>query len=964
MCKNIPILICIICVSLVGSVFASTQVYTQWNGTEGGDWNIAGNWTLTPVGPYTTPTIPLQLDPPGGPQGDYFGKAGFKGPNITSPAIVGAVGVDQITCGGTLGGNLRIASGGTINVSEFVSIGNSYTVAREIGILTMNGGTLNCGVMISSIGHLFVGYKGEGTINMNSGIINLTSFLSIADQPASIGNVHLDGGTIYATDLRMNYSGGATAHLDISGGTLILDSNDIATIDGFVSSSKISAYDGTGTVVRDYNVTNPGKTTVTGYLPSPKAINPTPFNTATNVALDANLSWTAGLGAVSHDVYFGTDSTPDETEFQGNQPGTTFDPCDILAPGTTYYWRIDEVNEPNTVTGDVWSFATISGQPSSPSPANYATGVAMHPILSWTPGQAALSHDVYFGTASPGDFQGNQTETTFDPNNLLSYTTYYWRIDEVYSTSTITGPVWMFITENTKATLLVSQFCPVNGATSMPINGLTLTWTAGVGAVSHDVYFGTASSGGEFQVNQTATTFIPPVLTPNTTYYWRIDEKDGIGGTTTGDVWNFTTGDPVGLYPYLTWRSDPTNSIVVNWWNPAATGDSSVDYGLTSSYGSTVNVPTITNFHHVELTGLSPATTYYYQIRSSDDTNSSDPNYKFTTAEVNTTSFRFAMYGDPRGTSTADEPYYTRQGILCDWILAQDFDFAVETGDTVWAGASLKGIGKWWPDFFRIEGNLTKSEVVMHTLGNHECQEGTYWYWVDFYKDAYPTNGMAGTNGRVYSFDYGNAHFVCLATSQVDIPLQATWLIADLTAAKANPNIKWIFAYFHAPMFTNSGHPNRTDCIAAWGPVFDQFGVNAVFQGHNHVYERTYPLTTYYDTTLGTPVWTGKVVPDGEGTVYITNGMGGAEFNNTSPTPLIAVGFGASNLNTTVVVSLTIDGSSRVIVDAIRNDTGEVIDTYDILPRMLKADFNKDGIINMKDLGTLAGGWLDTGMWP
>jgi hypothetical protein len=92
--------------------------------------------------------------------------------------------------------------------------------------------------------------------------------------------------------------------------------------------------------------------------------------------------------------------------------------------------------------------------------------------------------------------------------------------------------------------------------------------------------------------------------------------------------------------------------------------------------------------------------------------------------------------------------------------------------------------------------------------------------------------------------------------------------------------------------------------------------------------------------------------------------MGGAEFNNTSTTPLIAVGFGASNLDTTVVVSFTINGSSRVIVDAIRNDTGAVIDTFELAPRMLKSDFNKDGVIDMKDLGVLVGSWLDTGMWP
>jgi len=623
-----------------------------------------------------------------------------------------------------------------------------------------------------------------------------------------------------------------------------------------------------------------------------------------------------------------------------------------------------DFNNVNPGKTTVWG--TVATKAENPSPADGATGVSTWADLSWTGMPGATSHDVYFGTVSPGTFQTNTTELTFDPGELGQSTTYYWRIDEITGSGTVTGGVWSFKTARTKATLLTSQFCPAHGATSMPIGGIILTWTAGAYAVSHDVYFGTAGSGGTFQGNQTITSFaLPTILTPNTTYYWRIDEVTGLG-TVTGDVNNFTTGDTVGIYPYLTWRSDPTNSIMVNWWNPALTGDSSVDYGPDSSYGSTAYVAALVNFHHVELTGLATGATYHYRIRSSDGTTGSDNT--FTTAPgPDTTSFRFAMYGDPRGTTSADEPYYTRQGILCDWILAQDFDFAVETGDTVWAGASLKSIGKWWPDWFRIEGNLTKSKVVMHTLGNHEVQEGSYYYWNDFYTAAFPdTNSLIpGNAGRVYSFDYGNVHFVCPSSYQVNLAAQATWLEADLAAAKARPNIKWIFVMFHAPMFTNSGHANRTDCIQTWGPLFDKYGVNAVFQGHNHVYERSYPLTTYYDTSNpSSPVWTGKPMPDGEGTVYITSGMGGAEFNNSYTSSLIAAWFGASNLNVTVVVSITIDGDDRVIVDAIRNDTEEIIDTYDILPMRLHFDFNRDDVVDVNDLGTLVGSWLNTGIWP
>jgi hypothetical protein len=491
----------------------------------------------------------------------------------------------------------------------------------------------------------------------------------------------------------------------------------------------------------------------------------------------------------------------------------------------------------------------------------------------------------------------------------------------------------------------------------MPLN-TTLSWTAGAGAVSHDVYFGTISPGA-FQGNQPSTTFDPGILDANTTYYWRIDEKDN-GSTVTGDVWNFTTGAPPEVHPYLTWRNDPNNSIVVNWWNPIATGDSSVDYGLTGSYGSTEYVADVTNFHCVELTGLTPATTYHYRIRSSDGTVGSDNT--FTTSGVDVTSFSFAVFGDVRGIGLpADSTmYHTRHKALCDWVAVQDFNFVLTTGDTVWEGGILYAdpqtkidIESYFIEFFRAEQNLSKSKVIMATMGNHEVQPGgrDYYYYYDMYEGAFPTNGTASNRGRVYSFDYGNAHFVCLSSYQINLGTQATWLAADLAAASANPDIKWIFAFMHAPMYTTSGHAGRTDEIAAWGPLFDQYGVDIVFAGHNHVYERSHSIKA------------GAVVDDNEGTVYVTSGLGGAEFNNGSEDPLFVCWFGAANLNKTLAACVTINGS-ELTVQAIPNQTGEVLDSFVLRPPFLDGDFDESGTVDMNDVGILRERWLDTGMWP
>lgn len=93
--------------------------------------------------------------------------------------------------------------------------------------------------------------------------------------------------------------------------------------------------------------------------PPNKPTNPSPPDGAASVSVNTDVSWANGGGATSFDVYFGTDPTPDQGEYQGNQLETWFDPG-ALSYETDYYWRIDAVNEYDTTTGDVWHFSTES----------------------------------------------------------------------------------------------------------------------------------------------------------------------------------------------------------------------------------------------------------------------------------------------------------------------------------------------------------------------------------------------------------------------------------------------------------------------------------------------------------------------------------------------------------------------------------------------------------------------------
>lgn len=319
------------------------------------------------------------------------------------------------------------------------------------------------------------------------------------------------------------------------------------------------------------------KGTVWNFRTGPgKAINPGPGDNNMNIEVTRNLTWTAGVGAATHDVYLGTDLT-DVTNattvtaaiFRGNQASTTFDPPGDLQANTTYFWRIDEVAaDPSVKTkGDVWTFTTELGKATNPNPANNATGVELDKILEWTNGIGANSNDVYFGTSlsavtnadtSDPEYRGNQGGNLFDPASVMAITantTYFWRIDSVASGGMpITkGTIWRYTTIAPPAQ--VSGPAPVNGATNVSTS-TSLTWAAADRAETYDVYFvsqadnallpagdqiaNATTASPTFQGNQASRNFSPGALLNNTIYLWRIDSKNA-AGTTTGAVFTFTT---------------------------------------------------------------------------------------------------------------------------------------------------------------------------------------------------------------------------------------------------------------------------------------------------------------------------------------------------------------------------------------------------------------------------------------
>ena len=191
----------------------------------------------------------------------------------------------------------------------------------------------------------------------------------------------------------------------------------------------------------------------------PLAFGPTPKDGALHADTWVTLSWRPGDFAVSHDVYLGEnfDDVNNGTggTFRGNQAGTFyvagfpgFAYPDGLVPGTTYYWRIDEVNQANPNSpwkGPVWSFSIPPKKAYNPIPADGAESIDPTVKLSWTPGFRAKLHTVYFGNnfdtvanAAGGLPQGT---ATYSPTGLKRAKTYYWRVDEFDGAATHKGDV-------------------------------------------------------------------------------------------------------------------------------------------------------------------------------------------------------------------------------------------------------------------------------------------------------------------------------------------------------------------------------------------------------------------------------------------------------------------------------------------------------------------------------------------
>lgn len=281
--------------------------------------------------------------------------------------------------------------------------------------------------------------------------------------------------------------------------------------------------------------------------------------------------------------------------------------------------------------------------------------------------------------------------------------------------------------------------------------------------------------------------------------------------------------------PYL---QLPTRDSIVVLWSTDLPSSSIVEYGTTTAYGATAlgrtyryewgldGDPPSGWLHEVRITGLEPSTTYHYRIGDLAEAT-------FRTAPTDGETFTAAIWGDTR--TRAEE--HRR---IVEAIDRAAPDIGIFTGDLV----NSPSKDEQWTEWFAIEAPLIAHVPFYPAFGNHEGQSGGARYDLSFVgPETSPLFDQYGErSARSYSFDYGSLH-VLVFDAYMDRAAALAFAEADL-ASEAAQAAKFRLITLHPPMYTYSYHAPNLDLRATLVPIAREHGVQAIFVGHNHAYER------------------------------------------------------------------------------------------------------------------------------
>ncbi len=292
----------------------------------------------------------------------------------------------------------------------------------------------------------------------------------------------------------------------------------------------------------------------------------------------------------------------------------------------------------------------------------------------------------------------------------------------------------------------------------------------------------------------------------------------------------------------------PQQGRVSVLWRTAALTDSAVDYGYDLSYNAgTVNDAGSTREHELMLPALTPGATVYYRVRGGGETLAAG---EFRAPKDSAQSFRVTVLSDYGSNST-------NTLAIVHQAASMNPDLLITAGDNLQQAAAPVGLfdSHWLTPL----SALISRAPFMPSIGNHDIRTEQGRRYLEAL--SLPTNGPPGLEERSYAFNYGNAHFVMIDGNAFDTEFETTYtnrlemrakIVTWLTNDLHNATQTWKFVSYHQPPYTSQGpHPDTDGMKTELSPIFERYGVNIAFQGHNHFYERINPINGVFYFTVG-----------------------------------------------------------------------------------------------------------------
>ena len=227
--------------------------------------------------------------------------------------------------------------------------------------------------------------------------------------------------------------------------------------------------------------------------------------------------------------------------------------------------------------------------------------------------------------------------------------------------------------------------------------------------------------------------------------------------------------------------------------------------------------------HEVVIDHLEPGRRYRYRVECAGKSEDGE----LATAPESGAPFSFVVFGDSRDNIASHQRVVER-------VRHEVPAFILGTGDMVNDGAKEEE----WQAFFEVERAMLRENVMYPSVGNHDRQgRGRS---ADNYRRYFSLPENSPDPERYYAFTYSNARFLILDSNSYSFSLtdQTAWIERELQAARLQKGIDHIFVSMHHPPFSISLHGGQRELRERWTPLYEKYGVTAVFSGHDHVYSR------------------------------------------------------------------------------------------------------------------------------